>query len=400
MKKLCLFFLVVILGGGLNVFAQGQSDPTSLSITVENTIPDSVLVTSLEELTIFSESEDFVLNEKLKELKNLRSLSVLIENREFTIPSWIGELTQLEELYIKWTVNQISPEIFKLKNLKALSIIGSYSNIPSGISSLSQLQYLNLSSPNLFDINDEVFDIVNLGFLGITGTNVKTISPKVSQLKYMEYLDLGDNVITRVPDLSACKNLIEVNLHENKISPFEHQKIKSSLGQMTVVKYDYNFQKFSHPRKYKSIISNSDNTSKSVRKALSSKVEVLDLSNCENLGKELAFLNKKHKSLQHIKAVRLSGNNLEEIPLVVFKLKGLKELYVDDNKLQGLTPMLFEAENIQILSISKNPMPMLSRELLYMHQLSKLIVNAELLNQFILNSINENIPNVQIVDIR
>lgn len=390
------FVLYIILFACSFAFTQNDK-AVSLSITVESSVPDSVLLPNLEELTIFTKSKDFQIDKNLLELQKLKSLSILVENDEYSLPDWIGEFKSLEELYIKWSLKNVPKALFEIKGLKALSLIGTFDEIPKDIENLYQIEYLNISSSNITVLPKEVFKLGTLGFLSIANCSLNELPLEVQDLDKMEYLDLGNNMIHTLPNLSNCESLIEVNLHENRITPYEMsliQKLNSNL----VFKYDYRFQKFNHIRTYKEIRPNDGNISKSVKAALKNKkIQILDLSHCQDIDKELSLLSKKVDKLQHIEVLKLNGNQLHDIPESLDGLKNVKEIYLQGNQLSVMPVCIHSMENLRIINVSDNPFSGFGTQDLQLHQLKKLIVNEDVMNTAIIKKFYEFIPNLRVI---
>lgn len=396
LKRLIYHFAFLLC---LLAFPLYSQEDKSLTITVEETIPDTVLRDELVELTVFSSSANFQLNPKIKSLSKLKSLSVLLEGERFEIPEWIGEMTQLEELYFKWNATNIPASIGNLNRLRALSIIGHYEQVPVSIQSLKNLEYLNLESDQLSVFPVEVYQLHQLAFLAITNSKISKVPKGINQLNNLEFLDLGRNQIETIPtEVGFCKSLVELNIHENKITPYDYQLISAS-NENLIIKYDYRFQKFQITRDYTQLASSDQNRATSVKAALKmkKKCEILDLSNTENINEELKLLEKKASKLSHIKVIRLSGNHLASIPDFIFDFKDLQELYINDNDLVELPIKVLQLKALKVLSVSANQMGTLPIEMLRLHQLNKLVIDEFLVNWAMLKKINECMPYVQVI---
>lgn len=393
MKRILLYLFLVT-----SVLSTAQSEKAfSLSITVEESIPDTVLIPQLEELTIFSKSQGFQISKKLLDLKQLKSLSILVENDHYVLPDWIGEMQQLEELYIKWSLQEVPVGLFNIKGLKALSLIGDFKSLPKEIENLYQLEYLNVSSKGVSSLPKELFYLETLGFLSLINCSLESVPFEVQQLDKLEHLDLGNNIITTLPPLKDCQSLVEVNLHENKITPYQLDQLKRENDRI-IFKYDYRFQKFKHIRSYEEIRSNKDNSCTKVQLAMKNeKVEILDLSHCQNIEKQLMLIDKKSTRLQHVKALLLNGNQLDELPESLSKLKRLNEIYLQGNNLGILPTCLHNMENLRVLNISENPFSGFGAQDLQMHHLKKLVVDQEVMNSVIIDQFYRYIPNLNIV---
>lgn len=395
-KVLKHLYVICFLLIGPFVDAQ-NSKVFSLSITVEENIPDSVLIPELEELTVFTKSENFQLSKKLLDLENLKSLSILVENEAYSLPYWIKELKQLEELYIKWSLKEIPDELFDIKGLKALSLIGQFESVPKEIDQLYQLEYLNLSSSELKSIPKSLFKLETIGFLSIVNSQIKSVPYEIQQLKKMEYLDLGNNLLTDIPPLKDCEKLVEVNLHENKISPYQLHLIEKANPDL-IIKYDYRFQKFNHIRSYQELRANKENISNDVKVAAQNKkIKILDLSHSENIDRQFQLINKKSSKLQHIEVLKLNGNNLEILPEFISELSHLKEIYLQSNQLSILPSFLNSIENLRVINISDNPFSGFGAQDLQLHQLIKLVVDQDAINSSVIEQFYQFIPNLRIV---
>lgn len=390
-----LFSILLVLFASF-LYSQERKSDFSLSIKVGSEIPDSLLTLNIEELTVFSESADFQINKKLLELENLRSLSILVDGHAYTLPSWIGDLKQIEELYVKWNLKDIPKELYQLEGLKALSLIGFYTEIPEGIERLSSLEYLNLSSKELKKVPQGIFELSSLAYLGITGTQIESIPNTINNLSKLEFLDLGNNKLSDCPLISNCTKLEEINLHENRLSPFQVDALLTNEIKARL-KYNYNFQKFQNNAMYSALGSNKENTCDRVKKALrKDEIRVLDLSDHKNLEKELTLIKENADQLKHIEVIKLGNNSLKAFPLEVLELVNLKEIYLNDNGLFTLPKEFYDYDGVRILDISHNEFPMLERELLKMHQLSQLIVDQALVNEYMLSSLNRFLPRCDI----
>jgi Leucine-rich repeat (LRR) protein len=87
------------------------------------------------------------------------------------------------------------PEGFSLKTKNLILKDNKFRDFPEIITSLKELEYLDLS-----------------------GNKVKEIPESIENLKKLHYLNLADNKITKVPEsISGLKELKELNLENNKL---------------------------------------------------------------------------------------------------------------------------------------------------------------------------------------
>jgi len=129
------------------------------------------------------------------------SISLLFNNLEGTIPSSIGQLTNLEKLELSFNKLEgtLPTEIGNLKNLKILAFNGNNlsGKIPNSIGNISSLNQLHLSSNQL------------------TGE----IPQSVTKLEYLEILNVFDNDLSgEIPsELAYSKNLKQLLVAENNL---------------------------------------------------------------------------------------------------------------------------------------------------------------------------------------
>ena len=97
-------------------------------------------------------------------------------------------------------------------NLRRLSISGKVRGI-SGLSGLTNLEYLNLSSNRISDIS-ALSGLTKLKWLYLSGNNISDLTP-LSGLTNLEWLTLGANSITDISPLSGLTKLVTLHLHEN-----------------------------------------------------------------------------------------------------------------------------------------------------------------------------------------
>ena len=118
--------------------------------------------------------------------KHLKVLK-LFGNNLAEISSRIGELDQLEELYIgKNNLSFLPPEIGKLKKLKILSV-----------------QYNKLQT-----LPAEIGDLENLEQLWLNQNQLKALPPEIGKLKKLVKLQIEFNSLTKLPsEIGNCESL-------------------------------------------------------------------------------------------------------------------------------------------------------------------------------------------------
>jgi len=145
-----------------------------------------------------------------KDLKVLR----LFGNQLDSIPERIGELVNLEKLYLgKNNLKTLPKSIGKLKNLKILSI-----------------QYNEINS-----LPNEIGEMTNLKQITLNQNKLITLPSTIGSLKNLEILELKFNQLTSLPDeITDCEKLKFVYLNRNNL-----EALPSDLGKLTSLKELY-----------------------------------------------------------------------------------------------------------------------------------------------------------------
>lgn len=196
MLRNCIFILLLICSlYSCAVYAPGKPNPVSTELNLNRKylgeIPDEVFDN--------------------KQLKVLR----LYQNKLVSIPARIGELENLEELYIgKNQLTHLPPEIGRLKKLKILSVqynrlsdlpeeIGELENLeqlilnqnylktlPSAIGKLSKLSKIQLNYNEITSLPEAFYNCTQLQFVQLNRNDLESISPGIGQLKQLRELSL------------------------------------------------------------------------------------------------------------------------------------------------------------------------------------------------------------------
>ncbi|MEJ9411417.1 leucine-rich repeat domain-containing protein, partial [Schinkia azotoformans] len=218
-------------------------------------------------------------------------------------------------------IDDLSP-LTNLTNLELLN--ASYNQIEDVtlINLLKQLIELDLSN-NLIKFNS--FSLFNAN-MGEENFSTMSISNPFSKLKKLKVLDLSNNQITDISNLSELTNIEELKLSENKIQDIS---ALNQLTNLTALGIPYNE------------ISNINSLSELT------KLKYLDLS--YNQIDDLSSLS----NLINLSELALYNNNIYDVnPLS--NLINLNTLFLSDNNIKLSQPLSY-LTNLKILHISDNP---------------------------------------------
>jgi len=171
----------------------------------------------------------------------------------------------------------------------------------------------------------------HITYIDLSGKEIETI-PEIN-LPGLTVLNLSDNKITKVPDLSNLHSLVTLNLSKNKIT-----EIPESVNKLVNLKV--------------LDVSNNALTSFPENTVNLSLLTDLDLSSNAIEGK----LPDSIGSFGGLKILKMSNNKLSDsIPESIATLKTLIELDLSNNELtNGIPSVIDEIDNLRVLNLSKN----------------------------------------------
>lgn len=272
-------------------------------------------------------------NGRVSEL-NLRGNSL-----KGNFPNSVARLSKLEKLDL--SSNQLSGEVSgSLSGLSSLTRLDlSYNNFsgdPSAvIIPLSALSEISIGNNNFIfaDINGFIQNFPNLKILDLAHTQLTSIPQQLSNLHFLESLDLSNNSITQNFDrLSTITSLRELSLAGNQLT-----KVPTELLPLTQLK-SLNLNRNAISQFFTSTLSSLKN------------LEWLSLqgNNFTAFPTELAQL----KKIIHL---NFSNNMITGGFEIIAQLPQLEQIFLDNNTISGTVPTSFlQLKNLQMLSLNGN----------------------------------------------
>ncbi|MBI9016248.1 MAG: leucine-rich repeat domain-containing protein [Phycisphaerae bacterium] len=155
------------------------------------------------------EAYDKALSEIEKARDNKDAELRLEEKGLSKLPAEIGELAELQELYINFNMlSSLPPQIGKLTALKCLFVDGNYlTDLPREIGQLSNLESLSFAMNRITCLPEEIGKLSNLKCLWLSDNYINRISYEISQLKNIVCLDLRHNKIKTLPSSITEMNM-------------------------------------------------------------------------------------------------------------------------------------------------------------------------------------------------
>ncbi len=289
------------------------------------------------------------------------------QNLTGSIPAALGNLTELQELYLYNNIltGSIPTALGKLINLRELSLGANLltGSIPVELGRLTNLRYLDITDNRLTgSIPAELGRLTNLENLQLFNNNLTgSIPAELGQLTNLRYLDLNNSGLTgSIPvELGQLTNLEFGILQGNELTG----SIPVELGQLTSLRalwLNNNRLTGSIPTELAQLTGlrfltlANNNLTGSIPTALGRMTGLADLSLANNnlTGSIPAGL----ANLRSLPALRLNHNNLTgSIPAELGQMTGLAELSLANNNLTGSIPAeLGNLRSLKALRLNHN----------------------------------------------
>ena len=214
--------------GGIGTNEKGRVSSLTLISLPSGSLPESIGdLTNLEKLYISNCNLTGSIPESIGNLSSLKTLSLNRSKLNGSIPESIGNLTELTSLEITYN-NQLSgniPEsIGYLTNLEDLNLIGNKltGNIPPSVSNLKSLKQLNLSGNQLSGgIPEGIGNLTNLQILSLGNNSLGGNIPEwIGNLTNLEKLWMSKNQLSgNIPEsIGRLPKLTMVDFQYNQLS--------------------------------------------------------------------------------------------------------------------------------------------------------------------------------------
>uniref|UniRef100_A0A3Q2PZR1 Erbb2 interacting protein n=1 Tax=Fundulus heteroclitus TaxID=8078 RepID=A0A3Q2PZR1_FUNHE len=211
------------------------------------------------------------------------------------------------------------------------------------------LQELYLDANQIEELPKQLFNCQLLHRLSMPDNDITTLPAAIANLINLRELDVSKNSIQEFPEnIKNCKVLTIVEASVNPIT-----KLHEGFTQILSLTQLYLNDGF---------------------------LEFLPAS----FGRSVCFLQKWHKNkrkLTQLERLDLGSNEFTEVPDVLEHLSGLKELWIDGNKLTFLPGMLGTLKQLVYLDASKNNLEMVDEKISGCENLQDLLLSNNALTQ-------------------
>ncbi|XP_018416318.1 PREDICTED: volume-regulated anion channel subunit LRRC8D-like isoform X2 [Nanorana parkeri] len=215
----------------------GLGSLRSLSLTSNlSHIPSAVMDVAgqLSKLSIQNGDTELDSLGQLRKMNRLVTLN-LSHCKISKIPSAISGLTSLQYIDLSSNLIRNVAELDTLQRLRSLTILRLCHNaicrLPPSIAFLLNLEELSISHNKLDNLPVPLFNLVRLRYLDVSYNLIRVIPPEVGHLTRLETLAVTANQISSLPhELFRCSRLRSLHAGSNKLS-----SIPSQIGQLPLL---------------------------------------------------------------------------------------------------------------------------------------------------------------------
>jgi len=306
---------------------------------------------SLKNLTSLNLGKNQLTNisAEIGNLKNLKLLD-LSQNQLTSLPPETGRLERLTDLDLRYNkILSLPCEIWNIKNLTSMYLgANQLTTVPNEIRNLKNLISLDLSSNQLTSL-PSISSMKDLNWLNLKENQLRNLTADIGDLKSLTSLDLSSNNLINLPsEIGNLKNLTSLDLQGN-----------DSLEFTDICNAFSNYEKKIVLTTTREYFSDSDLN-----------LDFLSLKII--MSKQNNHIPKEIGNLKNLVSLNLHLSKLTSLPLEVWKLKNLISLNLSYNRLTSLPPEIGSLENLAYLNLSRNALTRLPKEISSLKNLKEL----------------------------
>ncbi|HTF16889.1 MAG TPA: hypothetical protein VK658_02385 [Chryseolinea sp.] len=295
-----------------------------------------------------------------------------------TLPAWLSDLKHLESL----TVTKSGLRRLKLKSVHIRSLnhvdlsYNELRRIPKGLVAFDSLEEMNLTGNRLKTLPKFLnrfpkLALLNLGFNHIrhnrmkSNNNLKSVNLAHNGLKEMSFslagftklisINLSYNSLTRITKDLGGKNLLAVNLYNNRLDHIPGIILQHSA----MMNLDLSHNEITHVPASINKMSGLNVLSLWDNQVAQLPLELTRLPNLSTLylqDNQLAVLTDSLSRLP-LQKLDVGFNRLTTIPDWIFRSTRIEELYVNNNDLTEIREDVLSIANLKVFYLFGNPLP-------------------------------------------
>ncbi|HJT31368.1 MAG TPA: COR domain-containing protein [Pirellulales bacterium] len=251
--------------------------------------------------------------------------------------------------------------------------------LPESIGHLTELQTLDLSGNQLTALPESIGRLTELQQLDLSGNQLTALPKSLGQLKQLQSLNLDRNKLMVLPEsLGKLMQLQSLKLCNNQLTV-----LPMSLGRLTQLsELDISANRLSTLPEWLGKFTN---------------LRVLYLRELPTVfepdvqSRSFRII----RGLLNLHKLDIRNNALAELSPELYKMRWLREVYLDENSLTAFSKGLRGMKALRILSVSSNRLTSLPIELAHLKDLNRIIANGNPLNPELAAAYDEGIDGVK-----
>ncbi|MGH1335336.1 MAG: hypothetical protein ACRBFS_04345 [Aureispira sp.] len=283
---------------------------------------------------------------------NLKKKRLTFYDFSSDIPDDLHRLTRLEEL----TFNQaarIPESIGQLKHLKRLTIQSdTFEALPDSIGQLSSLTMLTIECPQLKTLPDLTVEWPNLTYLNIKSDQLATIPASYQQCSQLDFVSLKIGAAISLTGLEAFANLPQLNLSLEAPGLLEFPRSLLALDQLRQLTLTATLKAL--PSDF-GVLTGLERLSLYMEELERLPDSFGTLARLWELNLYTRELKTLPSSMAALKVTALSmRSHFTTIPSVVFEMKSLQSLGINESNISTLPEEIAQLEHITALYFQRN----------------------------------------------
>ena len=209
-------------------------------------IPDCVAgMTSLEELILPWNRITTWPSEPLPSTLKVINLNYNVIG---SIPPWIGQLKELEELHLEadfWVphdlkIENLPKEVYQLRKLRVLNLNEQYiSKLDEGLGNLTELRRLELKNTFIKQLPRSFEKLNKLEYLNLRSSELRQLPAGIENFENLEYLDISlnrrMNMGIGVQQVEEIQSLKKLDISYQKVSDSQLESLKTALPDCEII---------------------------------------------------------------------------------------------------------------------------------------------------------------------
>lgn len=236
--------------------------------------------------------------------------------------------------------------------MKELNYSGQEINIWPKLSSYEEIVYIDISSTNIAELPEWIYDLTELEVLNLHDTRIMHIDSRIGCLKKLKKLDISGTQIKQLPkDIRKLNNLMELYAYDMELIESDFDEILPDsliwldISNTKIHQIPSNIFKM---KKLKLL-----NVSKTEIEKLTEEVEnLLDLEMLNISRTKIRGLPAQIGNLQNLQTINASSSRLEELPIEIGNAISLRKIMIDYTRVTSLPDVFCNLNKLQLLNLS------------------------------------------------